>query len=397
MNKKETSLKKYLAWVEINLGAIRHNVKALKKTLGRDVKFMAVVKADGYGHGSIKVAKVALKNGATWLGVARLAEAVKLREAKIKAPILVFGSVRDCDVELVAKHDLTITLFNQKMTEEIALEALRQGVYIKAHLKVDTGMGRLGLLPDHLRASPALNNDAAREIRLISELENIKLEGIYTHLASADSEDKTYTEYQLENFNLLLEELVKNGVSVKICHVANSACIIDLPQVSYDMVRAGISIYGLYPSSEVYKTNVMLKPAMSLKSVITSLKEMPAGFKISYGMTYTTQITTKIAIVPVGYADGLPRLLSSNGHMLVRGKRAPIAGRVCMDQTMIDVGHIPMIQPGDEVVIIGKQGKEEITADEVANNIGTINYEIVSRLSTRLPRVYSGLLSSESG
>jgi alanine racemase len=389
-------MKQHIAWTEINLGAIRHNVQTLKKAVGKDVKLMAVVKADGYGHGAIKVARVALKNGATWLGVARLSEAIKLREAKIKAPILIFGHVRDCDIELIAEHDLTITLLHQKMAEDIALEALRQGVYIKAHLKIDTGMGRLGLLPDHLRARPAINNDAAKEIRIISELENIKLEGIYTHLPSADSKDKTYTEYQLENFNLLLEEILRNGVSLNICHVANSACIIDLPQASYDMVRAGISLYGLYPSNEVYKANTLLKPAMSLKSVITSLKEIPAGFKISYGMTYTTQITTKIAIVPVGYADGYPRLLSSNGFMLVRGKKAPIAGRVCMDQTMIDVGHIPVVRPGDEVVLIGKQGKEEITVDEVANRAGTINYEIVSNLATRLPRVYSSLLSSSS-
>ncbi len=389
-------MKKHLAWIEINLGAIRHNVQTLKKKLSKDVKFMAVVKADGYGHGAVRIAKVALKNGASWLGVARLSEAIKLREAKINAPILIFGLVRDCDVEVIAKHDLTITLFHLKMAEELALEALRQGVYIKAHLKIDTGMGRLGLLPDHLRARPALNNEASKEIGAISQLENINLEGIYTHLAAADSKDKTYTEYQLENFNLLLEELVKKGVRLKICHVANSACIIDLPQASYDMVRAGISMYGLYPSSEVYKADTLLKPAMTLKSVITSLKEIPPGYKISYGMTYTTQITTKIAIVPVGYADGLPRLLSSNGFMLVRGKRAKIAGRVCMDQTMIDVGHIPVVRPGDEVVLIGKQGKEEITMDEVAKSAQTINYEIVTSLVNRLPRVYSSLLSSTS-
>jgi alanine racemase len=387
-------MKPHNAWAEINLGAIRHNIKSLKKNLGKDVKFMAVVKADGYGHGSVNIARVALKNGATWLGVARLNEAVRLRDAKIKAPILVFGHVRDSDVELIAKHDLTITIINQKMAEDINLEALRQGVYIKAHLKIDTGMGRLGMLPDHLRARPALNNEAAKEIKVISDLENIKSEGIYTHLASSDSRDKSYTEYQLENFNLLLEELVSKGVSLKICHVANSACIIDIPHASYDMVRAGISLYGLYPSNDVYKQNVLLKPALSLKSVVTSLKELPAGFKVSYGMTYTTQITTKIAIVPVGYADGYPRLLSSNGFMLVRGKKAPIAGRVCMDQTMIDVGHIPMVQPGDEVVLIGRQGNEEITVDEIAKNAGTINYEIVSMISNRLPRVYSSLLSS---
>ena len=386
-----------LAWTEINLGAIRHNVKALKKVLGNDVKFMAVVKADGYGHGAEKVAKVAIKNGTSWLGVARLSEAIELRKAKIEVPILVFGHVSHSDVDTIDDNDLTITLHNLKMAEEISLEALRRGAYIKAHLKVDTGMGRVGLLPDHLRASPAIHNETAKEIRAISNLDHIKLEGIYTHLAAADLKDKTYTEYQLENFNLILEELVKEGISIKTCHVANSACIIDLPQVSYDMVRAGISLYGLYPSNEVYKSNVLLKPAMSLKSVITSIKEVPAGFKISYGMTYTTKRTTKIAMVPVGYADGYPRLLSSNGFMLVRGKRAPIAGRVCMDQTMIDVGHIPVVKPGDEVVLIGKQGKEEISVDEIALSAKTINYEIVSLLATRLPRFYSRGLPSTIG
>ncbi len=390
-------MKQHTAWTEINLGAIRHNVQTLKKKVGKAVRLMAVVKADGYGHGAVKAAKIALKNGASWLGVARLSEAVKLRKANINAPILIFGYVRNCDVETIAEYDLTITLFNQKMAEDIALEALRQGVYITAHLKVDTGMGRVGLLPDHLRAQPALNNDAAREIRIISTLENIRLEGIYTHLASADSMDKTYTEYQLENFDILLEELTKNGVRFSLRHVANSACIIDLPHASYNMVRSGISIYGLYPSREIQQANVLLKPAMSLKSVITSLKNVPPGFKVSYGGIYTTQITTKIAIVPVGYADGYPRLLSSNGFMLVRGKRAPIAGRVCMDQTMIDVGHIPMVKPGDEVVLMGKQGDEEITADEIAQRTKTINYEIVSMLANRLPRVYSSLLSSDSG
>ncbi len=387
-------MKQHLAWTEINLGAIRHNIKTLKKNLGKEVKFMAVVKADGYGHGSVKIAKVALKNGASWLGVARLTEAIKLREAKIEAPILIFGHIAPCDVEKLAKHDLTITLLNLKQAQEVSLEALRQGVFLKVHLKVDTGMGRLGLLPDHLRADPSINHDAVKEIRAISSLDNIRLEGIYTHFAAADLKDKTYTIYQLENFNLLLEELVKAGVRIKICHTSNSAAIIDLPQASYDMVRAGIAMYGLYPSNQVYKSNALLKPAMALKSVITSLKEVPAGFKISYGMTYTTRIRTKIAIVPVGYADGYPRLLSSNGYILVRGKKAKIAGRVCMDQTMIDVGHIPMVQPGDEVVLIGSQGKETITVDEIADRTRTINYEIVSLLSHRLPRVYSSLLSS---
>ena len=389
-------MKPHLAWTEISLGAIRHNVQTLKKKAGRDVKLMAVVKADGYGHGAAKVATTALKNGAAWLGVARLSEAVKLREAKIEAPILIFGHVCVDDIETIARHKLTITLLNVKMAQEISLEALRQGVYLKAHLKVDTGMGRLGLLPDHLRAAPSINNDAAKEIKIISCLENVELEGIYTHFAAADLKDKTYTQYQLENFNLLLEELMGNGVSIKICHASNSAGIIELPhQACYDMVRAGISIYGLYPSNEIDKSNTKLKPAMSLKSVITSIKEVPQGFTVSYGMTYTTKIRTKIAIVPIGYADGYPRLLSSNGFMLVRGKRAPIAGRVCMDQTMIDVGHIPMVRPGDEVVLMGKQGGEEISADEIALNAKTINYEIVSLLATRLPRIYSNKSSSK--
>jgi alanine racemase len=390
-------MKQHLAWTEINLGAIRYNVQALKKRVSKDVKLMAVVKADGYGHGAVKVAKTALRSGATWLGVARLAEAVKLREAGIKDPVLIFGHVGPADVEIIAKHNLKISLLNLKMAEEISLEALRQGVYLTAHLKVDTGMGRLGLLPDHLRATPAINNDASKEIKTIAGLENIDLEGIYTHFAKADAKDKTYTQYQLENFNLLLEELISNGLRIRMCHASNSAGIIDLPQLAcYDMVRAGISMYGLYPSDEVYKSNIRLKPAMSLKSVITSIKEVPQGFSVSYGMTYITKIRTKIAIVPVGYADGYPRLLSSNGSMLVRGKRAPIAGRVCMDQTMIDVGHVPMVRPGDEVVLIGKQGDEEISVDEIASNTKTINYEIVSLLSTRLPRVYSSKKSTNS-
>jgi alanine racemase len=384
-----TQQTQHLAWTEINLLAIKHNVMTLKKRVGKDVKLMAVVKADGYGHGAVKIARVALQSGATWLGVARISEAIKLRKHKIDSPILVFGSVSAGDVATLAKHQLSITIHTLKAAEEISLEALRQAVFIKAHVKIDTGMGRTGLLPDHLRATPSLNNAATKEIKAMANLDNLEIEGIYTHLASADFKDKTFTNYQLENFNLLLEELMQNGVRIDICHAANSAGIIDMPQqTSYDLVRAGISIYGLYPSNEVYKPNAVLRPAMSLKAIITSVKEVPQGFTISYGMTYTTQIRTKIAIIPVGYADGYPRLLSSNGFMLVRGKRAPIAGRVCMDQTMIDVGHIPMVKPGDEVVLIGKQGKEEITVDEVAANAKTINYEIVSLLSTRLPRIY---------
>jgi alanine racemase len=261
---------------------------------------------------------------------------------------------------------------------------------IKIHLKVDTGMGRLGLLPQNFERnnSTAINADAIEETLAIAGLDGLELEGIFTHFATADSADKTYAEDQLDLFMRFLNRLHKSGLEPPVRHAANSAALIDMPQSHLDMVRPGIASYGLYPSDEVNKKHVSLKPAMALKAKIIHLKKVPAGFKVSYGSTYKTHRPTTIATIPIGYADGLNRLLSSSGQMLVHGKRAPIIGRVCMDLTMLDVGHINDVQMADEVVIFGQQGSDTIAVDEIASSLKTINYEIVSTITARVPRVY---------
>ncbi len=248
-------------------------------------------------------------------------------------------------------------------------------------------MGRLGLLPDGLRIASSTSN-ASSEVESIASLAGLELEGVYTHFAAADSADKSYTKKQFEIFLDFLEELRKAGLTIPVRHAANSAALIDMPETHLDLVRPGISIYGLYPSDEVDKSRILLKPAMSLKARIVHLKQVPDGFKVSYGMTYETSKPTTIASVPIGYADGFSRLLSNQSQMLVGGYRAPIVGRVCMDQTMLDVGHVPDVQLEDEVVIFGEQHDESITVDEIAAALNTINYEIVSSLTARIPKIY---------
>ena len=392
-----------LVYAQIDLDAVAGNILSLRKFTHDNVKFMAVVKADAYGHGAVRVAQRAVKAGATWLGVARFHEAETLRKAGITAPILIFGFTDPLLVGKIADLDLTPTIYNVEMAEALSCQAIKKGVKIKAHLKIDTGMGRVGMLPDSRRLftkskgqaetesnkkTISSNQKSIEEIKKIISLSNFELEGIYTHFAAADSCDKSYAEYQLKVFNLLLNDLKREKIEFNLCHAANSAAIIDLPQSHFDMVRAGIAMYGLYPSDEVDKTKVNLKPAMELKSIITSVKKVPKGFKVSYGMTYKTQRKTIIASVPIGYADGFSRLLSSTGYMLVKGRRAPIAGRVCMDQTLIDVGHIPDVRTGDEVIIMGSQKNETISADEIARITGTINYEIVSSLTSRVLKIF---------
>jgi len=349
---------------------------------------MAVVKADGYGHGAVDIARTAIESGSDRLGVARLHEAEKLRKAGINASILVFGFTHSEEIHRFVDLDLTATVYSLEMARQLSKAASSQGVTLKTHLKVDSGMGRVGLLPDSMRAGRSSRGEAASEVRKIVTLPGLDFEGIYTHFASADSADKSYAEHQLQVFTSFLDELKLSGVEFELRHAANSAAVIDLPGSHFDMVRAGIAIYGLYPSGEVDRSSVELKPVMAFKSFVTSVKKVPKGFKVSYGMTYETDRPTCIASVPAGYADGFSRLLSSKGCMLVKGMRAPIAGRVCMDQTLIDVGHIPEVKPGDEVVLFGSQGREEITADEIASLTNTINYEIVSSLTSRVAKYY---------
>jgi len=375
---------------EIDLKAIAHNVKELRRITHPKARFMAVVKADGYGHGAIEVAQCALQNGADVLGVARIEEAIQIREAGIETPILIFGyTLPELATDLL-EYDLIQCVYTAAAARKLSGTAASLGKKIKVHLKVDTGMGRLGLLPQNFKPdnSAAINADALEETLTIAGLDGLEFEGICTHFATADSADKSYAEKQLHLFINCLKRLHQAGLNPPVRHAANSAALIDMPQSHLDMVRPGIAIYGLYPSDEVQKKKVSLKPAMALKARIIHLKKVPAGFKVSYGITHETQKPTTIATVPVGYADGLSRLLSSRGQMLVHGQRVPIIGRVCMDLTMLDVGSIENVQMGDEVVIFGQQGNETLTVDEMASALKTINYEIVSTITARVPRVY---------
>jgi alanine racemase len=377
-------------WAEIDLKAIAHNVRELRRITRPQARLMAVVKANGYGHGAVEVSRCALQNGASLLGVARIEEGIQIRKAGITAPILVFGYTRLQRAGDLLRYDLTQSVFTAATARELSEIAESLAAKIKIHLKVDTGMGRLGLLPQNFQSvNPVkINTDTITETLAVAGLNGLELEGIFTHFASADSADKTYAEYQLELFLNFLKHLQNAGLKPPLTHAANSGAVIDMPRSHLDLVRPGISIYGLYPSDEVDQQRISLKPAMALKSQIIQLKKVPAGFKVSYGSTYTTRQPTTIATVPIGYADGLNRLLSSRGQMLVGGQRVPIVGRVCMDLTMLDVGDVKNVKMGDEVAVFGQQGDETLTVDEMAATLNTINYEIVTGISARVPRIY---------
>ena len=379
-----------LVTAEIDLKAIAHNIKELRRITNEKAKLMAVVKANAYGHGAIEIANCALQNGAEILGVARIEEGIQIRNAGIQTPILIFGYTLPEQAASLMEYDLIHSVHTSLAAQDLSKAVASLGKKLKIHLKVDTGMGRLGLLPqDYKSKNPdAISADTIEETLAIAGLEGLELEGIYTHFATADSADKSYAEDQLNLFMNYLKRLRKAGLEPSVRHAANSAALIDMPQSHLDMVRPGIAIYGLNPSDEIINRQITLKPAMALKSKIIQLKEVPAGFTVSYGITYKTQKPTTIATVPVGYADGLNRLLSSRGQMLVHGRRAPIIGRVCMDLTMLDVGHIDRIQMGDEVVIFGRQRNAFLTVDEMASLLNTINYEIVTGITARVPRVY---------
>jgi alanine racemase len=380
-----------LIWAEIDLQAIAHNVRELRRVTRPETRLMVAVKGNAYGHGTVKVAQTATAHGADAVGVARIEEGVELRQAGLDVPILVFGYTPPSLAPRLIEYGLTQTVGSLDTAQAHSAALQGRGQTLKVHLKVDTGMGRLGLLPaGNQSSSPAMPilNRALEEVLQINQLPGLKLVGIFTHFASADSADKTFTLKQLNRFNRFLAELEKAGINGLTRHAANSAAVIDLPESHLDMVRPGISLYGLYPSDEVDKDRIQLIPAMTLKARIIHLKKVTAGFKVSYGSTYTTPAPTTIATVPVGYADGYSRLLSNRGQMLVHGQRAPIAGRVCMDLTMLDVGHIADVQLDDEVVIFGRQDNTLLSADEVAAHIDTINYEIVAALTARVPRIY---------
>jgi alanine racemase len=373
-------------WAEIDLGAIAHNVRELRRVTRPEALLMAVVKGDGYGHGAVAVARTALANGAAMLAVARLEEGVALRQAGFEAPILVFGRPFADQAADLIRHHLIQSVVDLEDAEMLSGAARARGAAVAVHLKVDSGMGRLGLVPDP-RSAGAIPSAVARAAAL-AKLPGVRLEGVFTHFAAADSAEKTSARRQFEVFTAFLEALERAGIEAGLRHAANSAAVIDLPHTHLDAVRPGIALYGLYPSPEVDTTRVDLRPALSLKARVLQVKPLPAGAPVSYGMTWKAPRDTVIATVPAGYADGISRRLSNLGRMLVRGRSAPIAGRICMDLTMLDVGAIAGVAPGDEVVIIGRQGDQVISADEMAGLLETISYEVVFTNSLRVPKVY---------
>lgn len=364
---------------EIDRDAIAHNYRQIKKNIPKYTGIMAVVKADAYGHGAIEIAQILEKEGVDYLAVAIAAEGAQLRDIGIKTPILVLGYTPATSVGVLIENDLTQTIFSYEMAKYISYEASKLDKKVKIHIKVDTGMGRIGFLP---------HPTSIEEIVEINKLPNIEIEGIYTHFSSADEEDKTYTRKQNSVFNGFLKELGQVDIDAPIIHVANSAAIIMHKYTHSNMVRLGISLYGHYPSESVKSYPVGLVPAMSLKSQVVHIKEVPKGQPIGYNRKYTTKDVTKIATIPIGYADGYSRGLSNKGRVLIRGEYAPIIGNICMDQFMVDVTHINYVAVGDEVVLFGKQDGNEITVEEIADILNTINYEVICMIGKRIPRIY---------
>jgi alanine racemase len=361
----------------IDLDALRWNFRQIRAKVGADVKILSMVKANGYGHGAVRIAEVLAAEGSDAFGVATAEEGVELRKAGICAPILVVAGAYPEQLDLFTKNQLTPVVHDAESLGRLDGSARKCGAPFKVHLKVDTGMGRIGFL----------SADLASWLPLLKRLHGIEIEGVFSHFSHADNVAGDYTRNQLEVFRDVVQRLRAEGISPALVHLANSAATITLPAAYFNMVRPGLMLYGIYPSPAMAGL-ISLRPALSWQSRILQLKKIPAGTSISYGRTFIAQRESLIATVPVGYADGYSRLLSNVGAMLVKGKRAPVAGTVCMDLTMIDVTDIGGVQQGDEVVLLGRQGNAVISADEMAAWSNTISYEILTSIGTRVPRIY---------
>ncbi len=364
----------------IDLDAIVHNMEQMKQHIGEDAQLVAVIKTDAYGHGALPIAQVLENVSYVWgYATASLEEAVLIRKAGIHKPILVLGCVFPEQYEEMVELDIRAAVYRKEMAEEVSKIAARLGKRAYLHVKIDTGMGRIGFAAD---------KENAKVIAGLSKLPNIELEGIFTHFAKADETDKTYTQEQYRRFCLVIDELEKQNVHIPLVDCDNSAGIIDFPQYKHNLVRAGISMYGMYPSDEVNKETLSLKPALELISHITFVKTVEKGTSISYGGTFIAPKQMRVATIPVGYGDGYPRSLSNKGEVLIHGKRAKILGRVCMDQFMVDVTDIPEAAFMDRVVLIGQDGESHISVDELGEKSGRFHYEFVCCLSKRIPRNY---------
>ncbi|HIW49768.1 MAG TPA: alanine racemase [Candidatus Blautia intestinavium] len=364
----------------VSLDAIAHNFEEMRKNIAADTKIMAVIKADGYGHGAQAIAMLIHDYPYIWgFAVATPEEAIELRDSGVTKPVLILGLVFEEYFPELISRDISLTVAGFSMAEKLDQEAGRQKKKVHIHLAVDTGMSRIGF---------ADNEESVEEIRKIAGLENVRIEGMFTHFARADEKDKAPATAQLRRY-LKFSELLENaGVRIPLRHCSNSAGIIRMPEANLNIVRAGITIYGIYPSSQVERDIVKLTPAMELISHLTFVKDIPAGTAVSYGGTFVAEKPVRVATVPVGYADGYPRSLSGKGWVLIHGKRAPILGRICMDQFMVDVTDIPEAQPGDKVILIGKDGKEEISIEGFGDLSGRFSYEFACCIGKRVPRIY---------
>ncbi|WP_443770270.1 alanine racemase [Anaerostipes sp.] len=369
----------YRVHAVIDLDAICHNIKEVKRVIGPDVKVMPVIKADGYGHGAVPIAKALNEIGADAFAVAIIEEGITLRKNGITQPIVILGYTSEYQYSSLIQYEIQPTVFCYEMAESLSKIAAALGQNAKIHIKLDTGMNRIGFKP---------TRESLEIVKKISKLPNIKIEGIFTHFACADEADKTSAKKQKAEYDKFIGWLSEEGIEIPVKHVSNSASIIDMKDWRMDMVRSGIITYGLYPSEEVSKDVLDLRPAMSLKTHIVYIKEVGSGEGVSYNHTFVTKRNTKIATIPVGYADGYPRALSSKGRVLIRGQYAPIIGRICMDQFMVDVTDIPDVSVMDEVTLVGVDGENRISVEEVANGAGSFNYEFVCGVSKRVPRVY---------
>ena len=368
------------AWAEINLNAIAHNVREIRKLTGNHVEMMGVVKADAYGHGVLEVVRTLLDNGVTQLAVSMLDEAIQIRKMGIDVPILILSYTDPVRAEEVIENELTQTVFSFDLPQALSDASVKLGKSVKVHIKVDTGMTRVGFMPGY---------NAVKNIMEIGRMPGLIIEGIFTHFASADECERDYTNMQFERFMSLCNELGRVGIHIPLKHACNSAGIIQYPEMHLDMVRPGVILYGLYPSQGVDHDIIHLEPAMTLKANVILVKDVEPDVCVSYGRQFRTSRQSIIATIPIGYADGYTRLLSNKGRMLVNGEFAPIVGRICMDQCMIDVTNLEHdVHVGDEVVIFGSQNGACISVEELATEIGTINYELICIIGKRIPRVY---------
>lgn len=379
----EEIIYKNRSWAEVDLDAIAHNLREIKGKLARNTLVMSVVKADAYGHGVFETVQTLLENGADRLAVSMLDEAIQLRKSGVTVPILILSYTDPGRAEELIQYDITQTVFSMELAKSLSEAAVALSKSIKVHIKIDTGMTRVGFTPGY---------DAVKHVVEISRLPGIVVEGLFTHFSKADEWDKSYTNMQFERFTSLCTELNRIGVFIPIKHVANSATAMSYPEMHLDMIRPGIIQYGLYPSDEVDKARLDLKPAMTLKSKVIMVKKVEAGVAVSYGGTFVTERETYIATLPIGYADGYSRLLSNKASVLIHGEYAKVIGNICMDQCMVDVTDLVQagipVSVGDEAVLFGRQGEKEITVSQLAEFMGTISYELVCIIGKRIPRIY---------